>query len=119
MLTALTVIFIHSALCSEIAQGPPPNQKQGEQPFSLRGGRTIMVRQFEFVGNNGITTAQLQRLTNHYLNRTLSESNLSEIKTRIEIMYRSKGFTNVEVSIAPKQKVDTLTFIIKEGNKQG
>lgn len=78
-----------------------------------------MVRQFEFVGNSGITTAQLERLTNHYLNRTLSESNLSEIKLRIEILYRSKGYANVEVAIAPKQKPDTLTFIIKEGAKQG
>jgi hemolysin activation/secretion protein len=116
MLTQIAVILIHSTLCSEIAQGAPP--AQSERPFSLRGGKTIVVQKFEFEGNSGITTAQLERLTNHYLNRTLSESNLSEIKLRIEILYRSKGYSNVEVAIAPSQKDDTLTFIIKEGKKQ-
>lgn len=120
MLNALAVIFIHSALCSELAQGPMPSpaQKPADQAFSLRGGRTVVVKKFEFTGNSGITTAQLERLTNHYLNRALSESNLSEIKVRIEILYKSKGYSEVEVTIPSNQKEGTLTFAIKEGKKQ-
>ncbi|MBS0629639.1 MAG: hypothetical protein JSS30_05380 [Verrucomicrobia bacterium] len=114
MLTALTIIFIHTALCTEIAQGPPVN----EHSFSLRGGKTIVVRKFEFSGNSGITTTQLERLTNPYLNHSLSESNISEIKLRIEILYRSKGYSGVQVTIPPMKSEDTLTFVIKEGKKQ-
>lgn len=118
MLTTLGVILIHSALCSEIAQGAQPAQRLNDKPFSLKGGKTVMVRHFEFVGNSGISTGQLERLTNHYLNRTLSESNLSEIKLRIQILYHSKGYPNVEINIPAMQRENTLTFVIKEGKKQ-
>ena len=114
MLTALTIIFIHTALSGEIAQGPPKSEKS----FSLKGGKTITVRKFEFMGNNGVKTAQLERLTNPYLNHVLSETTLSELKLRIEILYRSKGYGNVQVTIPPMKSQDTLTFVIKEGKKQ-
>lgn len=115
MLTALSVIFIHTTLCSEIAQGPPSQEKA----FSLKGDKTIAVRHFEFSGNSAIKTQQLERLTNPYLNHVLSESTLSEIKLRIEILYRSKGYSNVQVTIPPKQGEGTLSFVIREGKKQG
>lgn len=120
MLTILNVIFIHSAFCGEIAEGsePPSASHQSDQPFSLRGGKTIVIKKFEFSGNSGISTAQLERLTSHYINRPLSESNLVEIKLRIEILYRSKGYAHAEVAISPKQKEGTLTFVIKEGKRQ-
>ncbi len=121
MLHVLAIILIQSSPLAEIAQGPqtPSSsaEKKAEKPFSLKGGKTIVVKQFSFAGNKAISAAQLQRLTNPYLNQSLSESNLSEIQQRIAILYKSRGYAQVEVTIPSRQQEGSITFLIKEGKK--
>jgi len=121
VLTLLSVFLIYSTPFEEVAQGPkPPGEmpkKQAEQEFGLKGGKTIVVKQIEFSGNQAIPTAQLKNLTRPFLNHPLSETDLFEIKQRIKLLYRSKGHPEPKVSIPPKQKSHILTVIIQEVKK--
>jgi len=121
MLSIIAVILIHSSPFDEIAQGmsfPKESTDKKEKSFSLKGGKTIEVKKFEFSGNQAITTSQLEQLTAPYLNRALSGTTLSVIKQRIEFFYKDKGYSDVQVSIPPNQKKDSLVFVIKEGKKR-
>ncbi|NGX47111.1 MAG: Outer membrane protein assembly factor BamA [Chlamydiae bacterium] len=117
MLGILAVIIIHSAPFDEVAEGPKMPQKNKE--LSLKGGRTIVVNKIQFIGNKAISTKQLQQLTSPYLNRPISETDLTEIQERIERFYKSKGYDQVKVNIPSKQKGGVLTVDIEEGKKSG
>ena len=113
----LAVIMIHSSPIDEIVQGLSPPKNRGTQPLNLKDGKTIIVTQFQFSGNADIPTQQLQRLTNPYLNRILSESDLTEVEERISLLYKSKGYSSVQVIIPFKQQGSILMIAIKEGPK--
>ena len=116
MLSLLTIIFIHSTPLEQLAQADtPPTQK--DQTLSLEGGKTVNVSAFEFTGNQAISTAELEKITKPYLNTSVSQSNLHAIMQKIEILYKSKGYTQVKVTVPAKQKSGTLTIVIKEGRK--
>lgn len=115
MITLLSIFFINSTPVPS-AEGATGATAQ-EKSFSLDGGKTISVNQFQFQGNNGITTEQLQSLLRPYSNTPLAESDLDEIKTRILLLYSTKGYPNAVVTIPPNQKGKTLTIQIKEGKK--
>lgn len=115
MLELLAVIIIHSTPFDEVAQGPDLPQKN--QEFSLEGGKTIVVQEIQFQGNSAISTNQLKRMTNIYLNRPLAETDLEAIQNRITGLYHSKGYNQVKVSAAPNQKRGVLSIIIQEGKK--
>ena len=88
-----------------------------EKPLTLQPDQTIEVTQFIFSGNQAIATSTLERLTNPYLNKLLSQIDLSNIKQRIKLLYTAKGFSQVEVSVqSPKQK-GIVEIMITEGKK--
>lgn len=115
MLGLLAVIIIHSTPFDELAQSTelPQNNKE----FSLKGGRTIVVQEIQFQGNSAISTQQLQRVTNIYLNRPIAESDLAEIQEKVKNLYQNKGYSSVNVMIPAKPKGGVLTVIIDEGKK--
>lgn len=117
MIQLLSVIIIHSSPFDEVAQGPEPPKQEKFQGFSLKGGKTIEVTQILFSGNQAISTKQLEQLVSQYENQMLTELQIEEIQERIELLYKSKGYDNVEVTVPKKQKSGTLEFVIKEGKK--
>lgn len=116
MLELLAVLIIHSAPFDELV-AQAPGATQNNQDFSLKGGKTIVVQQIQFVGNSAISTEQLQKLTNLYLNRPLSEIEITEIQNRVTLLYKSKGYDEVKVSVPSKQGAGVLTIAIQEGKK--
>ncbi|NGX38651.1 MAG: hypothetical protein K1000chlam2_01827 [Chlamydiae bacterium] len=121
MLGLLAIILIHSSPFDEIAQGStgaaPPQQQMEPQPLNLPSGETIQISQFLFTGNTAIPTSQLQRLTNPYLNKALSASEISLIEQRIQSLYSSIGYPNASAVVTGSPTSDTVTVIIKEGKK--
>ncbi|NGX59281.1 MAG: hypothetical protein KR126chlam3_00429 [Chlamydiae bacterium] len=113
MLGILSVILIHSAPFDEVAQGTAVPKKDTE--LSLKGGRTIVVREIQFSGNNAIPTKQLEDLTSFYLNKPIAAADLSEMQQKIVSLYKSKGYSQVKVLIPSKQKGGVLTVSIQEG----
>ncbi len=113
MLGILSVILIHSAPFDEVAQGTAVPKKDTE--LSLKGGRTIVVREIQFSGNNAIPTKQLDDLTSFYLNKPIAAADLSEMQQKIVSLYKSKGYSQVKVLIPSKQKGGVLTVSIQEG----
>lgn len=85
--------------------------------FSLQGGKTITLTSINFSGNKDITSAQLQSIAAPFLNRSFSETDLYELKQRVVLLYQSKGYQNVQVTIPAKQNGSTLTIVIVEGKK--
>lgn len=116
MLALLSVFIIYSTPLEELAQGPKPPKEEQQDP-GLKEGKTILINQIEFSGNEAIPLAQLKNLSRPFLNRSLSESDLFELKQRIQLLYRSKGHPEPEVSIPVKQKSDTLMVVITEKKK--
>lgn len=115
MIQILSVIIIHSTPFNEVAQGPTPPKEE----FSLKGGKTIQVTQILFSGNEAISSTQLQRLVKQYENRMLSEFDIQEMQRRIELLYKSKGFDEVQVTIPQKQASGSLQVVIVEGKNAG
>lgn len=109
MIWLLSIFFIQSTATPEGGAKTPS--------YALEGGKTVTISSIQFVGNKEIPSQQLQRLLAPYLNRSLSESDINEMKQRIELLYRSKGYDQVVVSIPEKQKSQSLVIQIEEGKK--
>lgn len=109
MLGILAVIMIHSSPFDELPQ------KSAD--FTLKGGKTIVLNQIQFVGNKAVSTKELQELTNTYLNRAISESDLSAMEGEIKSYYERKGYKGTLVSIPSKPKGGVLVIQIKESQK--
>ena len=118
MITLLTVFFINAS-STPGATGPtgPTGQVGPAQELTLEEGRTISVSKIEFSGNQEVPANQLETLTTPFLNRSLSEADLAELKERIQLLYRSKGFMGTKVVIASKPEGDVLKVEIEEGRK--
>ena len=80
----------------------------------LEGGTTVAASQFVIQGNQAVATDQLERLVAPYLNRSLSQSDLFEIRNRIQLTYQVKGFDKPEVIISGTPRGTTLTITIVE-----
>jgi len=118
MLEIFATFFIYSTPLEELAQGPTsPSTAQKPKELVLKEGKTLTISQFNFSGNTKITTAQLQRLCSPFLNKSLTENDLSEIEQRVKLLYKSKGYSGVVVTIPAQQKSKELAVVIIEGKK--
>ena len=114
MLQILSILIIHSTPFDEVAQGPPP-PKGLTGAFSLEEGKTIQVNQFQFSGNQAISSQDLNKLLSQYKNTMVSKVDLQTIQQNIVSFYKMKGYDDVKVSIPAKQTSETLTIVIVEG----
>lgn len=115
MVTLLTIFLIYSTPFEEVAQGPTvPGQKTNpaEQPLVLDRGRTIQVSQIVFDGNSAVTSQQLNQIAYPFLNKALSQTDIGELKKRVQLLYQSKGIDDVIVFIPAQQKAPN-TLLVK------
>jgi hemolysin activation/secretion protein len=119
MIVLLSTFFINASPTPDapgLTEVPGATGTTGPaKAFSLKDGKTITLTAIHFSGNKAIPTSQLEYLAKPFLNRTLSESGLSELKRRIILLYQSKGYNDAEVNISGEQKGSILTVEIEEG----
>ena len=95
------------------------HSKTGNGRLNLQGGETISVTSFTFEGNTMITSADLERLTNPYLNRPLAQADVESVTGRIKALYSQQSHPGVDVyALAVKPNSHALTIIIKEKPKK-
>jgi len=115
MLAILTIFFINAS--STPGATEPKGATGPAQSFSLEAGKTVNLHSINFVGNKEVSTSQLENLVKPFLNKPFSEADLFELKQRVVLLYKSKGYTNVEVTVPAKHDKHSLTVLIKEGKK--
>ena len=76
----------------------------------------MVVRQFRYSGNTVFSNAELERLTNSYLNRPVSFAELGKARDAITKLYIDKGYTTSGAYIPMQTSRDGLVEIrILEG----
>jgi hemolysin activation/secretion protein len=109
MIILISTFFINASALPQAFPATDPSKN-----LSLKGGKTIMVTGVHFTGNKGVSSTQLQYLARSFLNRTLAESDLFELKQRILLLYQSKGFKEVKMTMRLEHKGSILHITIEE-----
>jgi len=106
----------------QVEQMPPggAGQKKGALPpeLVLEGGATVQANQIVFNGNEKISSEQLQKLVYPFLNRPLAQSDISEIRNRVGLLYQIKGFEGTKVIVSGSPRSTTLMVTIMEGTQE-
>lgn len=78
------------------------------------------IRSLEFVGNRGITDRALQKEADLDINQPLDLHKIRMAKTRIEELYKEKGFPKTQVEVLNVDEVEqgSVRFLIHEDQKQ-
>ncbi len=78
------------------------------------------IRSIEFIGNRGLTDRALKKETDLEIKQPLDLHKIRMAKTRIEDLYKSKGFTKTQVEIINIDEVEEgdVKFLIHEDQKQ-
>ncbi|KYC35572.1 hemolysin activation/secretion protein [Scytonema hofmannii PCC 7110] len=89
---------------------PPTPSPIEETPGSPRG---ISVERFEFEGNTVFSDEQLRKITEKFLNKNLTFSQLLQVETEITKLYTDAGYVNSGAVIATGQELEPKGAIIK------
>ena len=73
---------------------------------------TIRVKKFNILGSTVFTPAELDRVTQAYLNRDISIAELFEIRSKITELYLSKGYVT-SGAIVPPQRIGKADGIVE------
>ncbi|MSR78157.1 MAG: ShlB/FhaC/HecB family hemolysin secretion/activation protein [Candidatus Omnitrophica bacterium] len=95
----------------EFSQNPPaPSAEKKEQPVEKPeapapqgNGARFRMNSIRIVGNEAISTDELNKIVSQLLNRDVNIEEIQEVITEIKKHYRSKGYVATYVSVPPQR----------------
>ncbi len=78
------------------------------------------IQSIDFIGNRGLTDRALKKETDLEINQPLDLHKIRMAKTRLEDLYKEKGFPRTQVEILDVDQIETgvVKFLIHEDEKQ-
>jgi hemolysin activation/secretion protein len=96
---------------------PPPPQPD---PNRLAAATRLVVREFQFEGNQVFTAAELTQVTSSYTNREISTADLEQARRAVSLHYVSHGYINSGAVIPDQDPTNGIVRIrIVEGRLTG
>ncbi|MFB8792618.1 MAG: ShlB/FhaC/HecB family hemolysin secretion/activation protein [Potamolinea sp.] len=81
---------------------PLPSTPRSPDPIPGKVPETITVERFEFEGNTAISSEELAKITEKYLNRAISFAELFQVRSEITKLYVDKGYITSGALIPPQ-----------------
>lgn len=99
-----------------IIPGQTEKKEEAQEPVSLGPGIRIRVTAIHTTGNTAVSDDELKEITDPYLNRPLSSSDLETIRRELTRCYIEKGYVN-SGAVLPDQTITggEITYAIVEG----
>src|SRR5205814_4532107 len=82
----------------ELPPRPPP--ETGRAPFAPR----TVVRKFRVTGNTVVSDAELAKITAPFLNRSITSTDLEELRRQLTLYYVNHGYVN-SGAVLPDQTI--------------
>lgn len=91
----------------ELKRPPTPpadvNDTRPSAPAPVKGGKAVVVKEFEFEGNTLLPPADLRRAVSEDVGRSLTLFDIYEIADRLTALYVSRGYTLAVVYVPPQR----------------